>query len=294
MSFLTVIFVILGLFTVAFAFFLIKDVAAHKSEPTPKPLWISGLIGLVTNFFDTLGIGSFAPTTALFKATKVVDDGIIPGTLNVAHTIPVVLMAFLFIGSVEVEVVTLAAMLGAATLGAWLGAGFVAKFSRVRIQVVMGFALLATAILMVMGMTGVISGLGEGNNAIGLTGGLLIVGIIGNFILGALMTAGVGLYAPCMALVYLLGMSPRVAFPIMMGSCAFLMTVAGIRFIKEQKYARKESLSIAVFGCLGVVIAVYIVKSLPLDILRYVVVAVVVITAVTMIRAAMKSKSGTA
>lgn len=293
MSAIAIILGVLGLFTLAFSFFFIRDVIANKSAPTAKPLWITSIIGFVTDFFDTLGIGSFAPTTALFKATKSVDDGIIPGTLNVAHTLPVVLMSFIFITSVEVEIVTLATMLASATLGAWLGAGVVAKFSRTRIQIVMGFALLATAALMALRTTGVINSLGTGHD-MGLSGGLLVAGIVGNFILGALMTAGVGLYAPCMALVYLLGMNPLVAFPIMMGSCAFLMTAAGIRFVREQKYAKKESVAISIFGCVGVIIAAYIVRSLPLTILTYVVIGVVVITSVTMLRSAhISRKSGT-
>ncbi|MFR3391175.1 MAG: hypothetical protein ACLTT1_11670 [[Clostridium] scindens] len=68
---------------------------------------------------------------------------------------------------------------------------------------------------------------------IGLTGGKLVIGIVVNFVLGALMTCGVGLYAPCMALCALLGMNISVAFPIMMGSCAFLMPPASVEFVKS-------------------------------------------------------------
>ena len=281
---------LLGVFLAVFAFFFIKDVMIHRKEPVPASrLGITGAIGLVANFLDTLGIGSFAPSTAAFKATKTIDDGIIPGTLNVAYTIPVIVEAFFFIRSVEVEIVTLIAMLAAATIGAWLGAGIVAKFSRMRIQVIMGFALLATAILMVLRVTGTIDSFGTGEE-IGLSGGLLVVAIVGNFILGALMTAGVGLYAPCMALVYLLGMNPLVAFPIMMGSCAFLMPVAGIRFIREQKYAKKESLAMALCACIGVVIAATLVLSLPMKQLTYLVIVVILIASATMIRSAYLSK----
>jgi uncharacterized membrane protein YfcA len=126
---------------------------------------------------------------------------------------------------------------------------------------------------------------GEGV-AIGIHGWKLVIAGVVNFILGAMMTAGVGLYAPCMALVYLLGLSPQVAFPIMMGSCAFLMPPASIRFIREGAYNRKAAVAMAIPGVVAVLIAALIVKSLPLDILRWVVIVVILYTSTVMLRAA--------
>lgn len=176
-------------------------------------------------------------------------------------------------------------MLASATLGAWLGAGIVAGLPEKKIQMGMAVALFIAAFLMLSGQMGWMPG---GGDAIGLTGGKLIIAIVGNFILGALMTLGIGLYAPSMVLVYLLGMSPAVAFPIMMGSCAFLMPVASVKFVKEGAYNRKASLAIAAFGLVGVFIAAYIVKSLPLDILRWLVIGVITYTSVTMFKSATK------
>ena len=269
-----------------FAFVFGKDVLRHKDEPKTKPYWFSGLVGLVANFLDTLGIGSFAQITAIFKATKAVDDKIIPGTLNVANAFPIALQAFIFISVIEVEVVTLISLIVSAAAGAWLGAGIIAKFNRRKIRIVMGFALAVTAMLMILSMAGFIQGHGD---AQGLSGGLLVAGIIGNFILGAFMTAGVGLYAPCMAMLFLLGMSPLTVFPIMMGSCAFLMPIAGIKFIKKEMYARKPSVAIAIMGSIGVLIAAYLITSLPLDILKIVVVAVVLYTSGSMLYSARRA-----
>ncbi len=207
-----------------------------------------------------------------------------PGTLNVSHTIPVVIEALIFITVIEVDPVTLISMVTAATLGAWLGAGFVAKLPEKKIQFFMGIALFVTAFIMFSGKMGWMPGGGE---AIGLTGGALIAGNVGNFILGALMTAGIGLYAPCMALVYMLGMSAKVAFPIMMASCAFLMPVASVKFIKEAAYDRKASMAITIGGTIGVFIAAFIVKSLPLNILQWLVIGVIIYTSITMIRRSM-------
>jgi len=286
---------LLGVFTAVFAFVFFKDVADHKSEVAKganggeSPLWISGVIGLVTNFFDTLGIGSFAPTTALFKATKVVDDSVIPGTLNVAHTLPVVFMAFWYIRGVDVDFLTLSTLIGAAAIGAWFGAGIVAKFSKKTIQLTMGCALATTAVVMTLRTLGIIDGFGSGE-AYGLYGVTLVIGIVAHFVLGALMTAGVGLYAPSMAVIFLLGLSPAVAFPIMMGACAFLMPVAGVKFVREGKYARKQSLAIAIPGILGVFLATQLFFSLPMEALTWLVIGIIIFTSVTMLQAYAKGK----
>ena len=113
-----------------------------------------------------------------------------------------------------------------------------------------------------------------------------------NFVLGALMTVGIGLYAPCMALVYALGLSPLVAFPIKKGSCAFLMPPASAKFIKEGAYNRKAAVSMAIPGAIAVLIAAFIVKSLPLDTLRWVVIGVIIYTSIIMFRSARQSASG--
>ena len=278
---------VLGLLTIWFAFVFIKDYRSNKDNLENKSLGKAIGIGFLTDFFDTLGIGSFAPTTALLKFTKQTADKFIPGTLNVSHTIPVVMEAFIFITVISVEPVTLISLLAAAVVGAWIGAGIIAHLPEKKIQVTMGIALAATAIIMLLSKLGVMPG---GGTAIGLTGMKLVIGIVGNFILGALMTAGIGLYAPCMALIYFLGMSPDVAFPIMMGSCAFLMPVAGVRFVKEASYDRKTSLGITIGGIIGVIIAAYIVKSLPLNILTWLVIGVIAYTSITMLRSAAKNK----
>ncbi|KPU27035.1 permease [Caloranaerobacter sp. TR13] len=276
----------LGAFGIWFSSVFLRDFMKHKDNLEDNSWAKVSVIGFITNFFDTLGIGSFAPTTALLRAFKQTKDRVIPGTLNVSCTIPVILEAFIFIKVIKVDTLTLVSMIAAATIGAWLGAGIVSKFPERKVQFIMGIALFVTAFLMFAGQMDWFPGGGE---AIGLRGGKLIIAIVANFILGALMTAGIGLYAPCMALVYLLGMSPRVAFPIMMGSCAFLMPVASVKFVKEGAYDRKASMGITIGGVIGVIIAAYIVKSLPLNMLKWLVIAVILYTSLTMIRAALNN-----
>lgn len=281
---------LLGVVTAGFAGVFFKDVYKNRNNLEKETnYFLNAGFGFVTDFFDTLGIGNFAPTTALFRAFKQVKDRILPGTLNVSHTIPVVLEAFLFLTVIEVDLLTLVTMIAASVAGAVLGAGIVAKMPEKTIQLVMGFALLVTVFFMISGQMGWIKDLGTGE-AIGLTGIKLVIGTAANFLLGALMTAGVGLYAPCMAVVYLLGMTPKVAFPIMMGSCAFLMPPASAKFVKEGAYNKKAAVGITSGGVFGVLLAVYVVKSLPLKLLTWLVIAVIFITALTLLRAGFKKR----
>ena len=284
---ITFIWISLAVLTIWYSLILIKDVSIHKKHLEPVSWVKTGLIGFVVNFFDVLGIGAFAPQTALLKFTKQTEDRFIPGTMNVANTIPVLIQAIIFITVVEVEPWTLLLMLISAMAGAILGAGIVSKLPEKKIQLTMGIALLITSGFMLAGKMNWIQG---GGTAIGLYDFKLVIAVSVNFILGALMTVGIGLYAPCMALVFALGLSPQVAFPIMMGSCAFLMPPASVKFIKEGAYNRKAAIAMAVPGIIAVLIAALIVKSLPLDTLRWVVMVVVVYTSGVMLSAAFARK----
>jgi uncharacterized membrane protein YfcA len=260
-----------------------RAVGAHGAhEPTlPTPLQTG--IGFVTNFFDTLGIGSFATTTAMYRAWRLVPDEQIPGTLNVGHVLPTVIQAIIYTQLVEVEFLTLFLMIAAACAGAWLGAGFVAGLPRRNVQIGMGTALLGAATIMLLQLMNWVPG---GGTALALNGAKLALGLGGNFILGALMTLGIGLYAPCMILVSMLGMNPTAAFPIMMGSCAFLMPVGSLQFVRKDSYNLRAAVGLALGGPLAVLIAAFIVKSLPLLYVRWLVVFVVVYTATMMLRSA--------
>src|SRR5688572_9238751 len=260
-----------------------RGAAASPATDARFPTPLSLGVGAITNFLDTLGIGSFATTTAMFRAFKMVPDRIIPGTLNAGHTLPTVVQAFFYISVIPVDVVTLIAMIVAAVTGAWLGAGVVAGWSKRNVQIGMGAALLAAAIFFTMRNLGLFP---IGSDAIGVSGIKLVIAVAGNFLLGALMSLGIGLYAPCMILVSLLGMSETTAFPIMMGSCAFLMPVGSLKFIKERAYSLRVALGLALGGIPGVIIAATIVKNLNLTTVRWLVIVVVLYTALTMLYSA--------
>jgi uncharacterized membrane protein YfcA len=280
------LFAALGVVSLVYLVAWIRDIRRRgKSRPGTTQL----AIGFLTNFFDTLGIGSFAPTTSMFKLNRLVPDEKIPGTLNVGHSLPTIAQAFIFIAIVTVDMATLASLIAASVAGAWLGAGAVASWPRRRVQIGMGIALIAAASFFAMTNLGLFP---SGGDTLGLTSPLLWFGVAGNFVLGALMTLGIGLYAPCMILVALLGMNPRAAFPIMMGSCAFLMPIGSLRFIQKDSYALKAAVGLALGGIPAVFLAAFFVKSLPLTWLRWLVVAVVLYAAVAMLRSAVKPAEG--
>ncbi|WP_420438108.1 TSUP family transporter [Candidatus Palauibacter sp.] len=256
------------------------------------PSFFETAVGFGTNFFDTLGIGSFAPTTSLFKLKRVVPDEEIPGTMMIGHTPPVVIQAFIFIAIISVQPTTLFVLIAAAVMGAWLGAGVVARLPRHRIQIGMGTALLIAAATFLMAIFEITA---VGGEASGLSGASLALAAGCLFVLGALMTIGIGIYAPTMIVVSLMGLNPAVAFPIMMGASAFLMPVAGLRFLKAGRYGLRAALGLALGGIPAVLLAAFVVRSLPLNAMRWLVVVVVLYAAIAMLRSAVhERRSGAA
>lgn len=288
----TILLAILGVMTVIYAVVFIKDLIAHKEEiANDKEItwWKAGFVGGLVNFFDPLGIGAFAPQTALLKFLKQCPDRLIPGTMNIANCACVLAQSIIFTKMVEVQPVTLWTMMIAAGAGAVLGAGFMSKADVKVVRLVMGCALAVTGCIMLAKVTGIMP---AGGAETGVDGEplKLAVAIVVNFALGALMTAGVGLYNPCMVLIALLGMDIKVAFPIMMCSCAFTMVPATIKFVQEGAYNRKSALWQCVFGTVTTIFASIIIGSMDVKILMIIVVCVTFYTSITMFRAFAKTK----
>ena len=290
MSAATILLIIMWIFAAVFFVVLVRDVLAHKDELDKTKVGYNSLISLIANFFDTLGIGSYAIATSAWKFNKSVRDDLIPGTLNVAFGIPICVEATITMTRIEMDSLTLVLMIAAAIIGSILGAKIISRLDIMKIRVVMGVALIIVAAITLCKINAV-GPFGILGTARGLEGGMLVVGVLANFILGILMTAGIGLYAPCMAIVLLLGMSADVAFPVMMGSCAYLCPACGITFIKEGKYNRASTIPMIFTGAIGVLIAGFIVTSLPLTVLTYLVCVVMVICAIMFFNDVRKQKN---
>ena len=249
----------------------------------PSPIQLA--IGFATDFFDTLGIGSFATTTAAYKLFKVVRDEHLVGTMIVGHSIPVVVQALIFIAAVRVDPIVLGSLIAVSVLGGWVGAGISARLPLRPIQITMAIGLIAAATFMMMSQLG----LGPaGGTALTLPMGKLVFALVVTFILGILLMLGIGNYAPSLIIFSLLGMDPRAAFPIMMGSGALMAMAGGFRFIRAAKFDRRAALGLTLGGIPGVLVAGLVVKSLPLSVLRWMVVVVVIYAATMMLRSATK------
>lgn len=270
----------LGVLTLSFVYVWWRSATAgghpHRT-PTSRQLGL----GAITLFFDTLGIGSYAPTTAAFRFLRMVRDELIPGTLNVGNAVPVALEAFAFIVAIAVDPLTLLLVISLGALGSYLGADVVSRLPRSPIQLGMGVALLVGATMMFMTNMQWFPG---GGTAVGFAGVTLVVASALNFAIGGLNGLGIGSYAPSLIAFSLLGMDPRAAFPIMMGSAAYMQSVAGMRFVRTGKYDGQAALGIALGGIPAVLVAAYVVKSLPLDAIRWLVVVVVLYAAVSLLR----------
>jgi uncharacterized membrane protein YfcA len=271
----------LVLVNIAFIIGWLWAVRRHHLQGRPDPADIG--IGALTAFLDTLGIGSFAPTTALFKFRGKPADELIPGTLNVGLNTAAFIETFLFITVVTVQPALLICMVGSAAAGAWLGAGVVSRMRRRSIQLFMGVALLIAAAFFAMRNLGAFP---PGGESFGLEGWRFPFAVVVSFVLGALMCIGIGNYAPLMIMLSLLGMHPLAAFPIMMGSDGMLQPVASLGFFRSGRFAHVPALGLTLGSIFGVLVAFYIVKQLPLTMMRWLVTAVVAYAALSMLRSA--------
>lgn len=259
---------------------------AKRRHLRERPTWVDGAIGFVTNFLDTLGIGSYAQITAAFKLRGRPPDELIPGTLNVGSAVPVFFSALLFFSAVAVEPVLLASMVISAGIGAWAGAGVVSRMPRRRIQLFMGMALLVAAGFFAMRALGALPPSGT---AMELTGWRFAVAVLANFVLGALMCIGIGNYAPSMVLLGLLGMHPMAAYPIMMGSDGVLIPVATLGFLRSGRFSHGCAVGLTLGGVLGTLCAFPLVQRIGehLTLMRWLVIMVIIYAALSMLRSAL-------
>lgn len=292
---------VLAIQFISLAIYLVIDIKKHhlsEMRGNSARYLKNGVIGLVTDFFDTLGIGCFAPTMFAFQTLKsmpTAEDGsmrddLVPGTMNIGHCWPVITEALLFMDFVEVEPLTLVGLLVAAAVGGIAGAGWVSKWSVNTVRYALSICLLGTAVIVIMRQFKLGPYAGSDDAVLlGLHGAKLIIALALNFLFGVLMNLGFGLYAPCMAMLLVLGMDIGACFPIMMGSTAIQMPFSSVVFIKQSKYDPIATVMLGICGIIGVLIAYFVVKSMDTTLLLYLVICVMIYTAITYFNAARKS-----
>ena len=266
---------------ILFAAVLTRAAIAKHAVPNAESL----IVGAVVNFFDTLGIGSFAPTMAWFKFRKLMPDRLIPPTMLVGLTPPSMAQAliFLILLGVLVDPVLLVGCIIALLLGGLLGAPLVAR-ARVRVvQTVVGFALLVAALMYALTNLHLLPG---GGTASSLPLPLMIVAIVANFIFGVLLNFGVGNYAPTLVMLSLMGMDPRLCFPIMAGGAALTGAGASVRHIMIGQIDLRIVVGLAIGGIPAVLVAAFLVKTMPVETLRWLVIVVALYASGVMFRSA--------
>lgn len=269
---------------------LIVQTARKKKINLFKSFGLGALIGFITDLGDTLGIGSFATTTGLFKVTHFTDDDSkLPGTLNAVHAIPVMFEALLFITAVKIEITTLIPMTLAAILGAYVGPHLTKRWNVQLVRLALATALTIAAAVIVYRMFFLPTSVAS-NAPHGLHGLLLPIGMIFNFIVGNLMTIGLGNYAPELIFFTLMGVNPTIAFPVMMLDAAMIMAISGREFIKMDRVQWRGFVGIIVGGVIGVFVAVMIVKQLPLNILNWLIILIALMTAFGLLKNYVKDR----
>ena len=271
----------LGLAILVFGFILVRATVARRAKPNLE----AAVVGAVVSFFDTLGIGSFAPTTAWLKFRKIVPDRLIPPTMLVGLTPPSMAesIIFLILLGVLVDPVLLVGCVLALLMGGLLGAPLVARARVWIIQAVVAVALVMAAAAYAMTNLNWFPG---GGTASSLPLALMIVAIAANFVFGILLNFGVGNYAPTLVMLSLMGMDPRLCFPIMAGGAALTGAGASIRHIQIGQMDLRIVGGLALGGIPAVLVAAYIVKTMPLEPLRWLVIVVVIYAAAVMAHAA--------
>jgi uncharacterized membrane protein YfcA len=271
---------VLGILILLFAFF--RTVQGSLKRPSLEAL----SLGLVANFFDTLGIGSFAPSTAYIKFRHLVSDDLIPPSLIVGYAIPTSLEALIFISSVQVDPTLLAGSIIMAIIGALLGSLLAERLPLQQIRLSMGVGLLIAAAIFALSNLGLMPAGGAATSFGSLK---FAIALVVNFVLGILMNVGIGNYGPLLITLSLMGLDPRAAFPIMMGSSAFLMLATGTRLVGSRPLNKSFLIGMTVGGVPGVLVAAFVVRSLAIEALRWGVVAVATYTAFLMVSSAVRS-----
>ena len=275
----------LGLAALFYAVTMMRVAIRRRAVPTLEGV----ILGAITNFFDTLGIGSFAPTMAWFKFRKLVADRLIPCTMIVGHTLPTMVQALIFLAllGVLVDPILLIGCTVAFLMGGLLGVPLVTRTRVWIVQVVVAFGLILAAILYGLANLQLMPGGGAGS-ALPLS--LTIVAMVASFIFGILLNFGIGNYAPTLVMLSLMGMDPRLCFPIMAASAGLTAAATGIRYISIGDVNLKLAAGMAIGGIPAVLVAAFIVKSMSVEMLRWGVIVVVLYAALVMLRSAVTGR----
>lgn len=282
---LSALLLVLGLAVVGFTFVLFRAALAAGSA-APKLEAIA--VGAAVNFFDTLGIGSFAPTLSWLKLRAKLPDRLIPCTMIVACTLPTMLQAAIFLTllGVHVDALLLIAYSVALLAGGLVGQRLVVRVRVWIVQAVVAAALLIAAALYALSNLHLMP---VGGLATALPWPLMLAAVAASFVMGVLLNFGIGHYAPSLLMLSLMGMDPKLAFPIMATGGALAAAVISGRHVVAKVADLRIAIGFLLGGIPGVLVAAFVVKDMPVEWLRWLVIAVVIYAATVMLREAFRS-----
>ena len=268
---LTLLIVSLSAVALSYGAYLLWTAArAGQLRPSGEAI----VLGAVTNFFDTLGIGSFAPSIAWMRFRKLVPDRLIPLTVLGGYILPAIAQALIFLVllGVKIDAPLLLQCIIAMVIGGFVGVPIAARAPIRVVQGIVGVALLAAAFFYILTNVGLMP---PGGSATSLPTRWAVVAVAAHFLFGVLLSFGVGNYAPTLAMLSLMGMDPRLAFPIMACAASFGGLAASGRSLHLLKLDYRIVLGLALGAIPAVLIAAFIVKEMPMTMLRWLVVVVV-------------------
>lgn len=252
--------------------FMFKNMLTQATSPlTHQERFHLITSGVIAFFMDTIGVGSFACNIALAKYFRTFRDEELPAMVNGAQVIPGVIGALFFLGLIQIDGLTLSVMILGTCLGGVFGASIISKLNPQAIRLLM---LITFPVVIFLILSNQFHWLPVGGEKIALQGHELILGFIGLFIAGTLTSAGVGLFAMVQAILFCLGMSPLVAFPIMTAAGALQQPLSTGIFVFQNKVPLKKTMYISIAGIAGVLLAIPVITHLNVTKLHFLLVGV--------------------
>ena len=222
-------------------------------------LIFSGIIAFIA---DTLGLGSFAVNVALAKLLGTFRDDELPGLNNGAQLIPGAIESLFFMSLVEVDFTTLLTLVAGTCIGGVLGGFVMSRLSKQAIRLAM---ICSFAIIIVLLISHQFHLLPVGGDLTELQSWKLVIGFFALLICGALTSVGVGLFVMVQGVLFVMNVSPVVAFPIMTTAGAMQQPLTTLVFLQKNKIPLKKTMVLSLSGCIGVLITIPIFTHLTIS-----------------------------
>jgi uncharacterized membrane protein YfcA len=216
-------------------------------------------IGFISNLLDTVGIGSFAVIVAMRKMLGVMPDDVkLIGSMNIQAVITALAQMLIFLHYIKLDLTTMLVSIAMITLGGFLSGLIAVRINKAIVHNVMLIAFIVTGILLFLIQLDVLQFTSTSDAITGIRLGIFAIFML---IAGMLPAFGVGYYSLVKTSIFLFGVNPIIAFPIMAAASSYQMPVTAITFMSKNKFYTKSSILLAIFGLIGVFIAAPLIST---------------------------------